>query len=425
MKTALYALCAFLAFAAIVWLAKVVLKEMRKRMIAAGKLPRPEELCLLKEPEWAPRFSLEHRAVSLFHLPFEPDEHEVFYMENEYDVEANRFVRENKMLIEQKMAAKGFRFVYLPDVVVPEETLLRCVLYRNPSETTEQVRQRLARTGVLKESNMLLDYMVLPRNRNRIKSCFAWYGSSMTTHHDSHRIRKYIFDYISFDGSEANGAPVEVLDEICQELGRSKDWSGGVACSRMRDHDKETADERFDYDIQQLLDEVREKVNDLRMKGVSDAVISRYVRRDDPPSRLHVTHDLRIYLVDYQNREVRLEPLNKAVFLLFLRHEEGIYFKELVDYASELAAIYQCVKRKNNEIDRLMALDMPIAQNIADLTNPLNNSINEKCTRIKEAFLLLMHEDIACQYYVDGGRSERKRIRLDRRLVEWEGGESS
>ncbi len=422
MRTAWYAVCLFLVFASVVRLTLMALRCVRRRMAAAGKLPWPEPH-QWQEPEWKPTFSLRHHAVSLFHLPFEPDEREVFYLENEYDAEANRFVRENKKLIEEKMAEKGFRFVYLPDVRLPEADLLQYVLYRNPSATEEQVRQRLAGMESVKGSDMLLDYMVFPRNRSRITSCFAWYGSSMTTHHDSHRIRKYVFDYISFVGSEANASPAGVLDEICQELGNSKDWSKGVSCTRMRNFDTETADERFDYDIQQLLDEVREKVNALRMKGVSDAVINRYVSHDDPPSRLFITRDLRIYLTDYQNREVKLEPLNKAVFLLFLRHGDGIYFKDLVDHARELAAIYQSVRQKRNEIDRLMEGDVPISQSIADLTNPLSNSINEKCTRIKEAFLLLMHEDIACQYYVDGGRGERKRIKLDRNLIEWEGGE--
>ena len=197
-----------------------------------------------------------------------------------------------------------------------------------------------------------------------------------------------------------------------------------MACTRQRDFDEEEADERFDYDIQQMLDEVREKVDTLRTRGVSDAIISRYVRRNDSPSRLLITEDLRIFLPDYQNKEVKLEPLNKAVFLFFLRHEEGFRFKELSDHVRELSAIYQSVRQKKNEIEKLMGSTMPTPKNIAELTNPLSNSINEKCTRIKEAFLLLMHEDLACNYYIDGPRSERKRIKLPRYLVEWEGGDA-
>lgn len=424
MRTSLYILAAFLAFAGIVWLTLFLLKGIRRWMIATGRHPQPEKRRSFDDEEWKPTFQLEHQVLTLFHLPFEPDEHEVFYLENEYDVEANRFIRENKELITQRFAEKGFRFVYFPDQVIPQEDLLRYVLYRDPSLTEEEAKERISALPQLQDSTMLLDYMVFPMRREHIRSCFAWFGYWLTTHHDSHRIRKYIFDFISFDGREAVGSPAEVLDEICQELGKGKNWQGGVACTRQRDFDEEEADERFDYDIQQLLDEVREKVNTLRTKGVSDAIISRYVRRNDSPSRLLITEDLRIFLPDYQNMEVKLEPLNKAVFLFFLRHEEGLRFKELSDHVRELSAIYQSVRQKKNEIEKLMGSTTPTPKNITELTNPLSNSINEKCTRIKEAFLLLMHEDLACNYYIDGPRSEQKRIKLPRHLVKWKGGDA-
>lgn len=422
MRTALIILGVFLAYAAAIWLMLKLLRGIRGWMISSGRLPEPQKRSMRNE-EWEPTFHLEHHGLTLFHLPFEPDKQEVFYLENEYDEVANRFVVENKELIAQRFAEKGFRFVYFPDLKIPQEDLLRYVLYRDPSLTEEEARERISTLPQEQQSSMLLDYMVFPANRGNIKSSFAWFNHWRTTINDSHRIRKYIFDFISFDGQEAIDSPAEVLDEICQELGANKSWMGGVACRGRRNLEEEEADERFDYDIQQLLDEVREKVSTLRTKGVSDAIISRYVRRDDTPSRLRITRDMRIFLTDYQNKEVKLEPLNKTVFLFFLRHEEGLRFKELADHTQELSAIYQSIKQKRNEIETLMSGTLPAPKNIAELTNPLSNSINEKCTRIKETFLLLMHEDLACHYYINGPRSERKRIKLPRHLVEWEGGD--
>ena len=57
---------------------------------------------------------------------------------------------------------------------------------------------------------------------------------------------------------------------------------------------------------------------------------------------------------------------------------------------------------------------------IDDTTNPLQNSINEKCARIKNAFIAAFDERIASHYYVDGARGEAKRISLPRDLVTWE-----
>ena len=45
-------------------------------------------------------------------------------------------------------------------------------------------------------------------------------------------------------------------------------------------------------------------------------------------------------LPDYNDMEIKMEPIVKAVYLLFLKHPEGIAFKCLPDYRQELAEIY-------------------------------------------------------------------------------------
>jgi len=54
------------------------------------------------------------------------------------------------------------------------------------------------------------------------------------------------------------------------------------------------------------------------------------------------------------------------------------------------------------------------------MTDPLNNSINEKCSRIRAAFLEVIADDLAQNYYVTGKRGEPKKIMLDRSLVEFQ-----
>ena len=60
-----------------------------------------------------------------------------------------------------------------------------------------------------------------------------------------------------------------------------------------------------------------------------------------------------------------------------------------------------------------------IRQSIEALTNPLSNSINEKCARIRQAFTLQFDESLAKSYAIDGLWGEPKKIALDRKLVEW------
>ena len=108
-------------------------------------------------------------------------------------------------------------------------------------------------------------------------------------------------------------------------------------------------------------------------------------------SRLVITKDYRFILADYQ-QEVELQPVHKAVYLLFLAHPEGIEFKRLGDYRKELTDYYmQTAKMMDKE---------KIMEGVDHLVNPLDNAINEKCSRIKKVFLELMDEYRASYYII-------------------------
>jgi hypothetical protein len=66
------------------------------------------------------------------------------------------------------------------------------------------------------------------------------------------------------------------------------------------------------------------------------------------------------------------------------------------------------------------SLAADISRSVAAATNPFNNSINEKCARIREAFVSQFDEEIAKHYFVTGKRGEAKVITLARELIEWE-----
>ena len=107
-----------------------------------------------------------------------------------------------------------------------------------------------------------------------------------------------------------------------------------------------------------------------------------------------------------------MEPIVKAVYLLFLNHPEGIAFKYLPDYRKELTDLYHKIKP--------WGLTERAIRSIEDVTNPLLNSINEKCARIRGAFLTQFDDYMAQHYYIYGKRGEAKKIALPRDLVVWE-----
>ena len=129
-------------------------------------------------------------------------------------------------------------------------------------------------------------------------------------------------------------------------------------------------------------------------------------------SKLVITKKYEILLTDYNNMVIKMEPLVKAIFFLFLKHPEGILFKHLPDYRKELIDIYKDL--------RPLGLNSRSLQSIEDVTNPLLNSINEKCARIRAAFVKKFDEHLARNYFITGERGEAKKIVLPRDLVIWE-----
>ena len=160
-----------------------------------------------------------------------------------------------------------------------------------------------------------------------------------------------------------------------------------------------------------LLDEVKEKVRKLKAYGVEEAEIVAAMNEEELFPQLIVTEDYKVVLDDGANTEVKMEPIVKAVYLLFLSHPEGIVLKYLSDYREELTKIYLLL-RPAGLTDRVL-------QSIEDVTNPMLNSINEKCTRIRKAFSGLLPKSVARYYAISGKRGEAKKIDLVRANVVW------
>jgi hypothetical protein len=136
--------------------------------------------------------------------------------------------------------------------------------------------------------------------------------------------------------------------------------------------------------------------NDLLLRSIGVSLLEdlRIEAAKSRLSRLLITKDYRFFLVDYGNKEVEMNPVHKAVYLLFLNHPEGIEFKRLRDFREELLGYYMTTARFMDKRVVTDSVDM--------LIDPLNNSINEKCSRIKSMFLNMMDQYTANYYIISG-----------------------
>ena len=178
-----------------------------------------------------------------------------------------------------------------------------------------------------------------------------------------------------------------------------------------REPDVCVAEENFSTEVISLLGEFQRIAVELQKRGVWEAVMKRMFNPTQRLSRVLIQNN-RIYLPDYSNMEIKMTPMVKAVYFLFLRHPEGIAFKDLPDYRNELRDIYYSLSCYDDK--------QQMEQSINDVTDPTKNSINENASRIRKAFVSQFDNSLAENYYITGGRGETKRITLPRQLVVWD-----
>ena len=152
---------------------------------------------------------------------------------------------------------------------------------------------------------------------------------------------------------------------------------------------------------EEIAREIRHLIGQLQIAGRNDLLLHavgvplleelRIEAAKGKLSRLVITKDYRFILEDY-HQEVELQPVHKAVYLLFLAHPEGIEFKRLAEYREELTRYYMATAKMMDK--------EKIIEGVDHLVNPLDNAINEKCSRIKKVFLELMDEYRASYYFI-------------------------
>ena len=264
--------------------------------------------------------------------------------------------------------------------------------------------------------NFILDFMVHPENREKVTPALLYYDpdfweSSYTDAED--QLRGISISEASFAKShDLREVLEEILSDIRQCRLESKSSESGL---RFREDDEDSgvtlaAEEDYDSESQVLIQEIEERIEKLRQKGIDSYLIEKmFSNRKTKLSRMHITKDYRIYLGDYFGMEIEMTPLQKAVYFLFLRHPEGIPFKWLADYRQELSDIYNRLKPSFESTASKRSIEA--------ITSPTNNSINEKCSQIRAAFISKFDEHLAENYFITGSRGEPKGIKLPRKFV--------
>ena len=109
---------------------------------------------------------------------------------------------------------------------------------------------------------------------------------------------------------------------------------------------------------------------------------------------------------------LQLRPLVKTLFILFLKHPEGILLKQRDSYREEMEKIYSTINPNTDRND--------VKTRIARLVDLQDNSFSEKASVLNARLEELLPEGIAGDYQIQGYNGCPRKIRLNPLLVHWE-----
>lgn len=178
--------------------------------------------------------------------------------------------------------------------------------------------------------------------------------------------------------------------------------------------------ELFDIDREQrrALEELKQAVLNYVLtyhtdpsKIIQEHISGKFIVAPDKLSPIVVNSNTDIVLPHYDELNVKMPALHKAIYILFLNHHtDGIVLKDFDHYRDELMNIYSVVKPGRDE---------KLAKNTIDnLCNPLNNTLSEYISKINRCFkTVIKKQDIAENYCIKGKKGQAYKVNISPELL--------
>ena len=341
----------------------------------------------------------------------------VIYVEREYDELVNRYIRQNLPHIQDMFQKEGLTFLYIPDFYssLPAK-IYQYYTGKELSDTrTPDVLHALLPNAVLNQiqaPSLLFSGI----SKHACEAYAIGRDTSFLSMFSTSKKLKYIENSLNYILSQTKDKYVVELPPATEESSHDDEEVEEEICNirfRVTDapkiaFDRDEDEEKFNGDA---CKKAQEFVAGLLKKGYTQEAIWALLAPAKELSPIKITKDLRISLPLYK-LEIKLPPVQKAVYLLFLSHPEGIYFKNMPDYHDELLRLYRKLAIRGMADKHLATIE--------DLVNPLSNSMNEKCSIIKKRILDILDDSLAKHYYISGNKGELKRIDIKPEMIVWE-----
>ena len=363
----------------------------------------------------------------------------VIYVSDPDSAQQDLYVRQNRNAIREQFAASDFRFIFIPDLLesIPESVqdyLFPMMEHPSLDAVYAHIRKTAnlgIKAGLLSQRGRAVFFREIGP-----ESCQDEISALVEEFAPKNQIR---FRMTPAEPEDETGTPFSLDEDEVIYPAKKTSKSSSKCISWIREKRKqvaEAAEGTFNESMGGLFDElglpsaqqeyvppVEETPLDERTMAILneiDGIKSRFGLSVDELmilinykvqlSHLHISRSGKILLSDF-DKEIKMDTRAKAFYFLFLRHPEGIRFKDMADYRDELTEIYWgLADRETANIDKTIDI----------MINPLGNEINVCSSRIKAAFRNVVGEHVAKFYCIEGPAGTIKKVPLDRDLVIWE-----
>lgn len=217
-------------------------------------------------------------------------------------------------------------------------------------------------------------------------------------------LRRLMFSDYKTLGTAVHKEPRGCMNDFCGEKAQIdlKLRTGDICSNCMQYIDLQNIDPRLVAQVLDTIDRIRTQM-----------LFRERFRQIKKPSRISIRGNTKkIFFKDLADIELKLTPLEKTIYLLFLKEENGLLLNELHEHANWIRETYKAVGNPRTVVE--------MNNSINQLTDSTENSTSEKLSKIKTKIIDAVGKELAPHYIIEGPRGGRKKITLDRNLVIWE-----
>lgn len=323
----------------------------------------------------------------------------VFCIDNGNKDKLTSFVKENQLELELEFLKKEKNFVILSEITEENEDFIDIVSYLYPTISNIYLK--------IHKLHKIIDVSIQYKKTNIGQHLLKFLGDDLPFTNgllavDENNAHCY---FTKIDSHSI----VAYIDKLNVERG---EWA----------LDEYTIDNKIklDRETKKHIIEITQKIDLLKnslqylfiVPIIEEYLIKHQIYDKEKLSRIVINEkDYSIHLENYDNFEVKLSHLSKAIYLLFLNNPDGILLTDLICYKSELIDYYKNLSNRVEYDKMIQSIDKVIDIN--------TNEIYVHLSRIKSMFYKNFQENIAKNYIVQGEKNKPKSIILDSHFIEW------